>query len=58
MKHHYILEDRLRYNIKNRFLIFKEAGLIKSKRIESGLPIHGQRTHSNAKSPKRRKIYY
>jgi|SRR6185503_3149105 len=57
MKQEYILEDRLKFNIKNRFSLYREVGLVKVKRYDLGLPTRGQRTHSNGRSP-RRNIYF
>jgi len=53
MKQHYILEDRLKLGIKNRFSLYREVGLVKVKRYDSGLPMRGQRTHSNGRTPRR-----
>jgi|SRR6185436_608793 len=52
MKDGYFLEDRLKFGIKNRFSLYRDIGLIRVKRYDSGLPGHGQRTHSNARSQK------
>jgi small subunit ribosomal protein S13 len=57
MKQGYILEDRLKFNIKNRFLMFREIGLIKVKRYDQGLPMRGQRTHTNGETPRRNRIF-
>lgn len=57
MKQGYILEDRLKFNIKNRFTLFREINLIKAKRYDVGLPIRGQRTHSNGQTPRRNIIF-
>jgi len=57
MKNGYILEDRLRFNIKNRFLLFREINLVKVKRYDIGLPARGQRTHSNGQTPRRNRLF-
>jgi len=57
MKYGYILEDRLKFNIRNRFSLFRDLGLIRTKRYDLGLPGHGQRTHSNGKTPRRNRLF-
>jgi ribosomal protein S13 len=57
MKQGYILEDRLKFIIKNRFFIFRDVGLIKVKRYDVGLPSRGQRTHSNGQTPRRNRLF-
>src|SRR4029079_2425184 len=57
MKYGYFLEDRLKFGIKNRFSLYRDIGLIRVKRYDSGLPGRGQRTHSNARSPKMNKLF-
>lgn len=55
MKYDYILDYRLRNLIKQRLEYFLEIRLSKGLRIFKGLPIRGQRTHSNSSTPKRLK---
>ena len=57
MKQHYVLEDRLKLGIKNRFFLYREVGLVKVKRYDLGLPTRGQRTHSNSRTPRRNIIF-
>ena len=57
MKIEYSLEDRLKFTIRNRFSIFRDASLVKVKRYDAGLPTRGQRTHSNAKTLRRNRIF-
>jgi len=54
---HYILEDRLKLGIKNRFSLYREVGLVKVKRYDVGLPTKGQRTHSNSRTSRRNIIF-
>jgi len=57
MKQEYILEDRLKFGIRNRFSLYREIGLVKVKRYDLGLPMRGQRTHSNGQTPRRNIIF-
>lgn len=49
-KKYFILNSRLKFMIKERLEFFWENKLIKGLRVFRGLPIHGQRTHSNHKT--------
>lgn len=55
MKYFYILADRLIILLKQRLEYFLEIRLTKGLRIFRGLPVNGQRTHSNRETTKRHK---
>jgi ribosomal protein S13 len=57
LKSEYILEDRLKFIIKNRFNLFRDVSLVRVKRYDLGLPTHGQRTHSNGKTIRRNRLF-
>src|SRR5436853_6157193 len=57
MKQEYVLEDRLKFGLRNRFSLYREVGLVKVKRYDLGLPMRGQRTHSNGRTPRRSVIF-
>jgi len=48
----YITDDRLKFLIKQQMLRFLDIKLVKGIRFSKGLPIRGQRTHSNCKQTK------
>ena len=56
MKGFFILDDRLRFCVFQRLEVLINNGSIKGRRYMKGLPIHGQRTHSNGKTPARRML--
>jgi ribosomal protein S13 len=49
---YYLTDDRLRFLIKQQMLRFLDIKSIKGIRFFKGLPIRGQRTHSNCKQTK------
>ena len=54
MKVFYVLDDRLKLCIFQRLEISIMNGSVSGRRYSRGLPKHGQRTHSNGKTPARR----
>jgi small subunit ribosomal protein S13 len=57
LKSKYILESRLKELELQRLEFFYANGFIKGLRIFDGLPVRGQRTHTNASTPKRIKPF-
>ena len=53
IKNNYVVEDRMIFLIKSRFSKLVDGNNVKGKRYFSGLPIHGQRTHTNGKTSRR-----
>jgi len=51
-KLYFITDDRLKFLIKQQTIKFFDIKLVKGVRFHKGLPIRGQRTHSNAKQVK------
>jgi small subunit ribosomal protein S13 len=47
-----IIDDRLKFLIKQQTIKFFEIKSIRGVRFNKGLPVRGQRTHSNAKQVK------
>jgi len=57
IKPHFILDERLKELYLQRLEFFFENNFIKGVRIFNGLPINGQRTRTNASTPKRLKPF-
>lgn len=49
---YYITDDRLQFLIRQQMLKLLEIKSVKGVRFSRGLPIRGQRTHSNSKQTK------
>jgi len=56
-KFYYILEERLRNIILQRLTYFFDIRLISGIRLSKGLPVRGQRTHSNRQNPRNLKPF-
>jgi len=52
-KNLFLLEERLGLFISQRLSFFFDIGRIRGKRYFRGLPVRGQRTHTNGKTPAR-----
>jgi len=57
IKPYYILDLRLKELYLQRLEFFFENNFVKGVRIFNGLPINGQRTRTNASTPKRLKPF-
>jgi len=51
-KRYYILEDHLKFIIRSRFNRYRDSNIFLYNRFLKNYPIHGQRTHSNARTQK------
>lgn len=58
LKYYYILDDRLKNIIMQRLNFFVENRRIVGLRLMKGLPVRGQRTHTNRQSARRLKNYF
>ena len=52
----YLIEENLRKKIKSNIQEYIDNGSIRGFRHRHGLPVRGQRTHTNAKTQKKRKF--
>lgn len=50
IKNNYLVEDRLKMLIQQRIKFFFNIKLLKGIRYFDGLPVHGQRTHTNGRT--------
>lgn len=57
LKSRYILDYRLKELELQRLEFFFSNGFIRGLRVFDGLPVRGQRTHTNASTPKRLKPF-
>lgn len=58
LKYYYILDDRLKGIIMQRLNFFVENRRIVGLRLMKGLPVRGQRTHTNRQSARRLKNFF
>ena len=58
LKYYYILDDRLKGIIMQRLNFFVENRRIVGLRLLKGLPVRGQRTHTNRQSARRLKPFF
>jgi len=52
IKFFFIIDDRLKFLIRQQILKFIDIRMVKGIRMTRNLPVRGQRTHSNAKQNK------
>lgn len=53
---HFKIEENLRKNIQSNIQQYIDNGSIRGFRHRNGLPVRGQRTHTNARTQKKRKF--
>ena len=54
IKENFIVEGNLEEQKKQSIKFYQKNGSIRGQRLRAGLPVRGQRTHSNAKTARRR----
>ena len=54
IKDDFIVEGNLQEQQKQSIQFYIKNGSVRGQRLRSGLPVHGQRTHSNGKTARRR----
>ena len=54
IKENFVVEGNLEEQKKLSIQFYQKNGSIRGQRLRSGLPVRGQRTHSNAKTARRR----
>jgi small subunit ribosomal protein S13 len=57
IKEHFIVENQLKEKLMATIQFYQSNGSLRGYRLRNGLPVNGQRTHSNGKTARKRLNY-